>query len=121
MLSPSLPSFLKPLGDNLLTWATPSGANLPVSISEAQGGVSLQGLPHHSHPIREPVQAAGVEAKSTISHVPLKGEEDDAKVWLKASSTIVPFTSRSPAWPSCVLRRKELSFPEALSLIMAQS
>lgn len=60
-------------------------AYLPVGVSKAQRGISLQGLPHHSHPIREPVQATSVEAKSTIGHVPLKGEEDDEHVWSKVS------------------------------------
>lgn len=67
-----------------LCLASPKWSRLPVGVSEAQGGVSLQGLPHYSHPIREPVQAAGVEAKSAIGHVPLK-EEEDANVWSKAS------------------------------------
>lgn len=67
-----------------LCLANPKWSRLPVGVSEAQGGVSLQGLPHYSHPIREPVQAAGVEAKSAIRHVPLK-EEEDANVWSKAS------------------------------------
>lgn len=64
--------------------ANPKCSRLPVGVSEAQGGVSLQGLPHYSHPIGEPVQAAGVEAKSAIGHVPLK-EEEEANVWSKAS------------------------------------
>lgn len=80
----------------------------------------MQGLSHHSHPIREPVQAAGVEAKSTIGHVPLKGERDDANIWLRASHgpscRSYPEALRGHPVPS---DRRNQSFPEVLSLITA--
>lgn len=78
------PSLFRPLWNDLCTWSVPRGADLPVSIAEAQGRISLQGLPHHSHAIGQPIQATSVEAKSTIGHVPATGPEDDAGIRSRA-------------------------------------
>lgn len=63
----------------------PSGAGLPVSISERREVFSLQGLSHHSHPIREQFRRrVWGQVHPSVMYL-WEGERDDANIWLRAS------------------------------------
>lgn len=79
------------------------GTSLPVGVAQAQGGVSLQGLTHHSHPVWEPVQATRVEAESPVGHVPERRGEGENMHGQEQLHKALSLTSWSPARASWAL------------------